>query len=88
MDFRFRITKLLKSFIVILGCGGFHTDDTGVITSPNYPDVYNNKANCEWVVTVDSGNIIFLTFTTIHLETRGSSECYDYVEVCYLSANQ
>ena len=34
------------------GCGGFFDDPSGTISSPNYPDNYDNNMNCEYQIEV------------------------------------
>jgi len=37
--------------VYILGCGGELTgEEDGVITSPNYPNVYDMLNNCTWII--------------------------------------
>lgn len=59
--------------IVFAGCGGTFGGRQGVITSPNYPSNYPNRANCVYDVTVPAGFVCF-TFTLFETETG-----YDYV---------
>ncbi|XP_060075561.1 cubilin-like [Ylistrum balloti] len=60
-------------------CGGQLTGETGVITSPNYPNYYDHNGYCAWTITVSTGDSITLTFTDMALEHGGCS--FDYVEV-------
>ncbi|KAH9496285.1 hypothetical protein Btru_018007, partial [Bulinus truncatus] len=66
------VTLCLDSVIVVLA--GHRTSD--VITSPNYPSVYDPGHNCSWLITVPENNIITLNFSDLILECR-----YDYVTV-------
>ena len=38
------------------------------MTSPNFPDVYNNDETCEWTIIVPEGSMVLLTFDSFHLE--------------------
>ncbi|GAA6082922.1 CUB and sushi domain-containing protein 1 [Tachysurus ichikawai] len=58
------------------GCGGTLRGQSGVITSPNYPQEYNNNADCTWTVLAEPGDTIALVFTDFQLE-----EDYDVLEV-------
>jgi len=67
------------------GCGEVLEGVTGTFTSPGYPSDYANNLNCEWTISVPSGNIR-LSFDSFELET--SSTCaYDKLEVS-LDINQ
>ena len=62
------------------GCGGTLSDQEGTVTSPNYPDGYDNNMNCEWTIVGGSNDIIRLTIDDYGLE--GGTGCpYDYLEV-------
>lgn len=58
------------------GCGGTLRGQSGIITSPNYPQDYNNNADCTWTVLAEPGDTIALVFTDFQLE-----EDYDVLEV-------
>ncbi|KAB5530866.1 hypothetical protein PHYPO_G00134270 [Pangasianodon hypophthalmus] len=58
------------------GCGGTLRGQSGVITSPNYPQEYNNNADCTWTVLAEPGDTIALVFNDFQLE-----EDYDVLEV-------
>ncbi|KAJ8334652.1 hypothetical protein SKAU_G00402910 [Synaphobranchus kaupii] len=58
------------------GCGGTLRGQSGVITSPNYPQDYNNNADCTWTVLAEPGDTIALVFSDFQLE-----EDYDVLEV-------
>ena len=48
----------------------------GVLTSPNYPDVYDNYLRCEWTLVASEGSRVSLTFDTFHVATcRGQCAC-------------
>ncbi|KAI8479104.1 hypothetical protein Bbelb_431690 [Branchiostoma belcheri] len=55
------------------------TGDSGNITSPGYPDMYNDNLRCSWTITVSRGRAA-IRFTSIDIE--GHSMCaYDYLTV-------
>uniref|UniRef100_A0A671RXC0 CUB and sushi domain-containing protein 1-like n=1 Tax=Sinocyclocheilus anshuiensis TaxID=1608454 RepID=A0A671RXC0_9TELE len=58
------------------GCGGTLRGQSGVITSPNYPQEYNNNADCTWTVLAEPGDTIALVFSSFQLE-----EDYDVLEI-------
>jgi len=49
--------------VFILGCGGELTgEEDGVITSPNYPNVYGMLNNCTWIIRgAHSSKYYFIT---------------------------
>ncbi|XP_048237900.1 cubilin-like isoform X1 [Haliotis rufescens] len=61
-------------------CGGSYTTDEGTIQSPNYPQPYTHNAQCAWLITVNTGDTITLTFNSFDLETASSCQ-WDKVEV-------
>ncbi|KAL5010260.1 hypothetical protein ScPMuIL_012565 [Solemya velum] len=62
------------------GCGGNFSTPTASISSRNYPSNYPHNTNCEWLITVQEGRSIILTFQEFDVE--GSNDCrYDYVAV-------
>ena len=44
-------------------CGGKLFKTSGLLESPNYPSLYPNSANCEWVLSVPPSKVIELEFT-------------------------
>ncbi|KAI8479096.1 hypothetical protein Bbelb_431610 [Branchiostoma belcheri] len=54
--------------------------DSGTITSPGYPGVYESNLRCSWTITVSRGRLAAIRFTSIDIE--GHSTCaYDYLAV-------
>ena len=62
-------------------CGGRLNLTDGIIISPNYPNNYDHRGDCVWVITVPNSNAkISLNFTDFDMES--SSTCsFDYLEV-------
>ncbi|XP_066263259.1 cubilin-like [Branchiostoma lanceolatum] len=49
------------SYIAKPGCGGNLTaPPVGIVTSPNFPNDYDNEENCDWTITVTEGNKVRL----------------------------
>ncbi|XP_063636066.1 cubilin-like [Cydia splendana] len=64
----------------ITGCGGTLTSASGSISSPNYPQTYNDNAECFYKVITSSGSRIQIWFTDLDLErTRNCRD--DYIEI-------
>ncbi|CAH2250956.1 deleted in malignant brain tumors 1 -like [Pelobates cultripes] len=64
-------------------CGGILIQQSGVITSPSYPNNYPPNARCTWDIRTNPGYIVKLAFQTFNLESGGSnSYCpYDWVAI-------
>ncbi|XP_035217484.1 cubilin-like, partial [Stegodyphus dumicola] len=68
------------SAIATHGCGGTLTAPQGIVTSPNFPDVYDSYLRCEWIIRVRPGSRILLTFQEFNLGSE--QNCwYDRLEV-------
>lgn len=52
----------------IQGCGGRFTANEGVLTSPNYPQHYPEKVDCEWIIDLEYGHNIEFTVHDMDLE--------------------
>ncbi|CAH1246979.1 TLL1 [Branchiostoma lanceolatum] len=66
------------------GCGGPEslTDPTGNFSSMNFPNNYDNNAQCQWEIEVEAGMRINLIFTAFDLEAeRLCPQSNDYVEI-------
>ncbi|XP_013797015.2 cubilin [Apteryx mantelli] len=51
-------------------CGGIQSGESGVISSPNYPEPYSNLNRCSWLLEAPEGETITLTFIAFHLESH------------------
>ncbi|XP_072333725.1 CUB and zona pellucida-like domain-containing protein 1 [Scyliorhinus torazame] len=61
-------------------CGARLKNDSGSFTSPNYPEVYPNNAQCIWYIRVANGRRITLKLDGFQLEA--SLQCTnDYVAI-------
>ena len=48
--------------VVFAQCGGRLTGESGVFTSPNFPDNYSDNAECIWEISVPEGKKVDLEF--------------------------
>ncbi|KRZ32162.1 Cubilin [Trichinella pseudospiralis] len=65
-----------------LGCGSvFSLSDSGqILTSPNYPEFYENNQRCNWLVVAKTGRAIRLQIDILQLED--SANCTkDYLQI-------
>ncbi|XP_053215446.1 cubilin [Podarcis raffonei] len=64
-------------------CGGYLYTDSGVVTSPNYPQTYPPNLNCSWHVMVTVGFIIGIHSEELFQVINEDAACSrgDYVEL-------
>ncbi|NXY42567.1 CUBN protein, partial [Ceuthmochares aereus] len=68
-------------------CGGTLFGLEGTIRSPGHPDVYPHGINCTWIINVQPGYLIRLTFTSFNLAFDYSCR-KDYLEIYDNSTTQ
>lgn len=51
-------------------CGGIQTGENGVISSPNYPNLYSRWTQCSWLLEAPEGHTITLTFSDFSVENH------------------
>ena len=72
-------------YVCSTGYGGTFSGIDGQITSPGYPNVYDNNLDLEYIITVTEGSTIKLDFENVDIEyVSGCS--YDSVQVCLFIA--
>ncbi|WAR06690.1 CUBN-like protein, partial [Mya arenaria] len=70
----------LSYFFALSGCGAYLRTPTGSFTSPNYPNPYPHRRQCEWTIVADTGSYVQLTIETFDLETH--TDCrFDVLEI-------
>ena len=75
-------SAIFHYFLIPIDCGEDLTTSSGVITSPNYPNVYPNNRDCNWTISVPAGQQIAINFTDFHIYgSYGSCQYGDYVEI-------
>ncbi|CAD5218412.1 unnamed protein product [Bursaphelenchus okinawaensis] len=62
-------------------CGGVITAFSGVITSPNWPVVYEANMKCIWELRAPEGYQIFLSIHNYSIEGLNSECTYDYLKI-------
>ena len=61
-------------------CGRSLLESEGVFTSPRYPEAYDDHLDCEWRISVTSGEKIGLNISDFDLRADSSCE-YEYLEI-------
>lgn len=51
-------SSYLRDINLISDCGGIQTGESGVITSPNYPQDYGVSSHCAWLLESPQGHTI------------------------------
>uniref|UniRef100_A0A8C5M9H6 Ovochymase-2 n=1 Tax=Leptobrachium leishanense TaxID=445787 RepID=A0A8C5M9H6_9ANUR len=63
-------------------CGGYSNEESGLITSPNWPSAYAANTLCMWRIEVQTGKRLTLKFTDFELEDPTLlGSCYDYLAI-------
>lgn len=65
-------TLPLQSFGTAKRCEGRGTITEGgsIITSPNYPQSYDNDVSCDYLIRAPQGQVVLLTFLHIDIESE------------------
>ena len=72
-------------FTGISVCGGLLDHgplQSGVITSPNYPDAYDNESFCIWLLRAHDGGSVRLHIHYLEGQATREGHCVDFMEVC------
>jgi CUB domain len=51
-------------------CGGDINKESGILSSPNYPDVYKANKECIWKISVPEGYSVALKFQSFEVSIR------------------
>ena len=74
------ISKVSEGNYTFGACGGTLKTLDGLLTSPSYPDNYQNNEDCVYTISPDKGTIISLTFISMDIEHEDTCS-YDYLEI-------
>ena len=61
------LTVMLSEWAVE-GCGGILTKPSGILESPNYPNIYPSNVECLWYITTSLGQSIELNIEDFYIE--------------------
>uniref|UniRef100_A0A8C4D9G2 Cubilin n=1 Tax=Dicentrarchus labrax TaxID=13489 RepID=A0A8C4D9G2_DICLA len=53
-------------------CGGLQSGERGILSSPNYPNIYPSPSRCAWLLEAPVGHTIRLTFSYFNLEPHST----------------
>uniref|UniRef100_A0A8D2IQV5 Cubilin n=1 Tax=Varanus komodoensis TaxID=61221 RepID=A0A8D2IQV5_VARKO len=62
-----------KGFVIhysSLDCGGVKEAESGIISSPNFPEPYNSSSHCSWLLIAPEGHTINLTFVAFKIQRQ------------------
>ena len=60
-------------------CGGHFTAESGVLTSPYYPENYTDDTECIYSISRPANTNISITFTFIDIESDSQGGCWDTI---------
>lgn len=67
-----------------VGCGKTYVSNTGDFSTKNYPNLYPNDEECEWIIAVWPGNRVTMSFVE-RFNVEQSVNCTkDYVQVMFI----
>ena len=68
-------------FVSAFACGfnASASNQTRIITSPNYPNQYFNNLNCRWILTARTAYFVYLTIESFQTEMS-----HDFVVVSFI----
>ena len=71
----------MKIIILLLftGCGGYYTNETGILTSPSYPDPYPPAQDCIYIVSQPIGTYLKFTVTAMDINCHDLGS--DYLQI-------
>ena len=60
-------------------CGGNYSDTSGLVTSPSFPSIYPNNADCTYIITVPRSAYVKLTLISMDISCHSIES--DYIDV-------
>uniref|UniRef100_A0A8C4TM96 CUB domain-containing protein n=1 Tax=Erpetoichthys calabaricus TaxID=27687 RepID=A0A8C4TM96_ERPCA len=78
MTIRFKTDEYVQGKGFNASCGGVFTAPAGELHSPNFPSPYPPNVDCSWVLNVDRGHRVLLTFNEFEIENHNACN-YDYL---------
>ena len=53
----------------------------GLMSSPSYPDNYEDNVDCSFTILPQPGNSVTIEFTDFHVDYSHGGGCMDYITV-------
>lgn len=63
-----KITSLFIDKVASKSCDAILTGESGSLSSPNYPNYYENYQDCSWFIEINGRENVELTLTDFDLE--------------------
>ena len=60
-------------------CGGSFSNESGILTSPSYPDPYPHMANCVYFISQPNDRYVNISFINMDIDCHGTPS--DYIEI-------
>ena len=67
--------------IYTIGCRQNFSNDSGLITSPLYPNQYPDNVECVYVISQKIGTFVNVTFINLDIVCQGTGTTSDYLEM-------
>ena len=62
-------------------CGGDYTKESGILTSPSYPNPYPHLAECIYLISQPIGTYVNASFITMDVKCHETYSTSDYIEM-------
>ena len=76
-------TNIIPQWTFRIGaCGGRFTTPNGILTSPSYPDIYPDNADCIYTITQSNGAYVNISSLTMDVDCQEMERTpSDYIEM-------
>ena len=63
-------------------CGGIYSDASRVLSSPSYPNLYTELADCVYLISQPNGTYVNISFLSMDIDCQGRTPLTsDYIEL-------
>ena len=62
-------------------CGGNYTNQSGILTSPLFPNPYPSAADCVYLISQPNGTCVNISFLTMDISCQEIYSTSDYLEI-------
>ena len=68
--------------MLFTACGGSYSNESGVLSSPSYPNAYPEVADCLYLISQPTGTYVNISFLTMDIDCQGlTTLTSDYIEM-------